>query len=75
MAGADFQIGKRAYQEAMRICESAAIANNMIGCNSKGHVYKWNEGVAPSAKYLQRLYYMGADVIYILTGIRKDGSV
>ena len=71
MAGADLQIGKRAYQEAMRICESASIANNMIGCNSKGHVYKWNEGVAPSAKYLQRLYYMGADVIYILTGMRQ----
>lgn len=72
MASAELQIGKRAYQEAMRICESAAVANKMIGCNSKGHVYKWNEGVSPSAKYLQRLHYMGADVIYILTGVRKN---
>lgn len=33
MASAELQIGKRAYQEAMRICESAAVANKMIGCN------------------------------------------
>ena len=31
MASAELQIGKRAYQEAMRICESAAVANKMIG--------------------------------------------
>ena len=74
MASAELQIGKRAYQEAMRICESATAANKMIGCNSKGHVYKWNDGVAPSAKYLQRLHFMGADVIYILTGIRTGGE-
>jgi hypothetical protein len=71
MAKSELQIGKRAYQEAMRLCENAKTANEMLGCNSKGHVYKWNEGIAPSAKYLQRLHYMGADVIYILIGVRK----
>lgn len=72
MAKAQIEIGKRAYEEAMRVCESVNAANKMIGCNSDGHVYKWNEGVAPSAKYLQRLHYIGADVIYILTGVRKN---
>lgn len=65
------EIGHRAFEEASRLFESMKEARQMIGTNSRKLIYDWMEGVAPSAKYLQRLHYLGADVIYILTGVRR----
>lgn len=42
----------------------------VIGCG-KCVVGEWGHGVAPSAKYLERLHELGADVIWILTGEKK----
>lgn len=65
------EIGHRAFEEVSRLFESVKEARQMIGTNSHKLIYDWMEGVAPSAKYLQRLHYLGADVIYILTGVRR----
>lgn len=65
------EIGHRAFEEVSRLFESMKEARQMIGTNSRKLIYDWMEGVAPSAKYLQRLHYLGADVIYILTGVRR----
>lgn len=65
------EIGQRAFEEISRMFESLEVAKNMLGISSKQLVYDWMNGVAPSAKYLQRLHYAGADVIYILTGERR----
>ena len=65
------EIGQRAFEEIFRMFETMEAAKNMLGISSKQLVYDWMNGVAPSAKYLQRMYYMGADVIYILTGERR----
>jgi hypothetical protein len=46
-------------------------ARAALGMKSQQLLYDWMDGCAPSAKYLQRLHYCGADVIYILTGVRK----
>lgn len=62
------EIGQRAFREIFRVFESLEAAKNMLGISSKQLVYDWMRGTAPSAKYLQRLHYAGADVIYILTG-------
>ena len=64
-------IGKRAFEEIFRIFESLEAAKDMLGISSKQLIYDWMYGTAPSAKYLQRLHYTGADVIYILTGERR----
>jgi hypothetical protein len=69
---AQVEIGYRAFEEVMRIFEKIKDAENTLGMKSHQLVYDWMEGVAPSAKYLQRLHYCGADVIYILTGVRKN---
>lgn len=66
------EIGKRAFEEVSRIFESKKMAKKMIGISSNQLLYDWMEGMAPSAKYLQRLHYLGADVIYILTGMRQE---
>ena len=65
------EIGQRAFEEIFRMFETLEEAKNMLGISSKQLVYDWMNGAAPSAKYLQRLHYVGADVIYILTGKRS----
>lgn len=65
------EIGKRAFEEILRIFEKTKDANKSLGITSNRLIYDWMEGMAPSAKYLQRLHYCGADVIYILTGTRS----
>ena len=65
------EIGQRAFEEIFRMFETLEAAKTMLGISSKQLVYDWMNGVAPSAKYLQRLHYVGADVIYILTGKRS----
>ena len=71
MARAQIEIGKRAFEEVSRITPKLKDAKILLGMRSNQLLYDWMEGCAPSAKYLQRLHYCGADVIYILTGVRK----
>lgn len=71
MSKAELEIGKRAAKEAFRLFEKSKDAQRAICGNNNGLIYHWMEGISPSAKYLQRLHYLGADVIYILTGVRK----
>lgn len=66
----NIEIGQRALYEALRIWNNAEKAKREIGTKSNRLLYDWSQGVAPSAMYLQRLHYCGADVIYILTGVR-----
>lgn len=70
MARAQTEIGRRAFEEVMRLFEKNVDAKKALGITGNQHLYEWMRGVAPSAKYLQRLHYCGADVIYILTGMR-----
>lgn len=74
MAKAQIEIGKRAYEEVHRVFGKDVDARITLGMKSKQLLYDWSQGCAPSAKYLQRLYYCGADVIYILTGMRQGGK-
>lgn len=74
MARAQTEIGQRAFEEVHRIFGKDVDARATLGMKSRQLLYDWMGGVAPSAKYLQRLHYCGADVIYILTGKRKNES-
>lgn len=65
------EIGQRAYAEVIRLFAREKDARLSLGIKSRRLMYDWNRGIAPSAKYLQRLHYLGADVIYILTGMRS----
>lgn len=64
---ADIAIGKRAYQEVIRLFPKIKDAERVIGCENYT-IYKWNDGVSPSAIYLARLLELGADIHWILTG-------
>lgn len=69
----DPSIGYRAYEEVLRLFPSIKQGALAIG-SGKNVVYDWNFGTSPTAFHLARLYKLGADVIYILTGKRnKEG--
>lgn len=72
MAKAQIEIGHRAFEEVIRIFGKNVDARSALGMKSKQLLYDWMDGCAPSAKYLQRLHYCGADVIYILTGVKGE---
>ena len=72
----DIKIGSRAYEEFCRIFEPEKHgrmkkAIKLMGCDHKTP-YAWRDGTAPDAIYLQRLCELGADVTWILTGIKKE---
>lgn len=74
---ARLEIGHRAFEEVDKIFNvkkygGMITATKTIGCH-KNAIYEWECGKAPDAVFLQRLYEIGADVIYILTGDRKNG--
>lgn len=71
MVKAQIEIGKRAFEEVLRIFPKITTARNALGISNHQLLYDWMNGCAPSAKYLQRLHYCGADVIYILSGMRQ----
>ena len=72
MPRAQIEIGKRAFEEVTRIIPKLKDAKKMLGISCDQLLYDCLNGCAPSAKYLQRLHYLGADVIYILTGKRGN---
>lgn len=72
---ADIEVGKRAFEELDRIFNLSKYggiikAAKFIGCDKKA-IYGWENGVTPETIYLIRLYHLGADVIYIMTGVRN----
>ena len=74
---ARLEIGHRAFEELERLYDVKKHGNKLlvskkIGCNKKS-IDGWEVGIAPDAIHLQRLHEIGADVIYILTGVRKNG--
>ena len=69
----DIEIGKRMYQECLRIFPSIADVVKYFSCG--GYTpYKWGQGVSPSANNLARLHYAGGDVMFVLTGRKKNGK-
>ncbi len=65
-------IGRRAWLEVIRILPDKKNREVMVilGCG-KCTVDMWRNGVCPSARHLARLYEIGADVVWILTGKRS----
>ena len=71
---ADIEVGKRAFEELDRIFNFSKYGGitkveKSVGCDKKT-IYGWENGVTPETIYLIRLHYLGADVIYIMTGVR-----
>ena len=70
----DIEIGQRMVEELYRIFGDHTKIIQRFGCG-KNCLTDWNGGGTPGGHMLQKLYYFGGDVIYVLTGKRssKDG--
>lgn len=68
------EIGYRMVDELYRLYpdKSDRYLARVLGC-SPTMITAWKNGVTPSANYLSALFYMGGDVIWILTGGVRDG--
>lgn len=71
----DIRIGQRAYSEVCRLFpdEKWNAVARQIGCDKKA-IFSWRDGGAPSPIFLARLLQLGADIEWILTGIREGGN-
>lgn len=71
------EIGIRTYNEVERLAKKQNIAKKKvmkkIGAGERTE-YGWRKGVLPSALFLVRLHYIGADITYILTGSTRNPS-
>ena len=65
-------IGKRAFEECLRMWGRIEDAADAIGASAKIVIYRWNKDFMPSAFFLARLCKAGADIKYILTGERTN---
>lgn len=69
----DINIGIRAFEffsfqpeGITKACKKANIPHETV-CD-------WQNGICPSAYYLQKLCFLGADINYILTGKRSNNN-
>lgn len=65
------EIGKRMYEECLRLFTGHKDTIEHLCCGNN-EPYCWMRGVAPSSVYLQRILLCGGDIMYILTGRRKN---
>lgn len=73
---AAIEIGQRAAEEVNRLINDSNTSITMFMKNNgmiRTMFYKWDGGeCVPSIQSLKKLYYAGADVMYIIFGERKD---
>lgn len=67
----DPEIGKRAYLEVYRLFGTQDDAGRKMGIN-RSLISNWSKGNAPNAYNLQQMAKCGCDVVYILTGERRE---
>lgn len=67
----DIEIGYRMVEELLRLFGTKAEAIRKLPCERHAIGY-WEEGQTPGGHMLARLHYCGGDVLYVLTGRRKE---
>lgn len=67
---ADIEIGRRMYEESIRLFGSVPKAAKALGAERKTP-WSWDGGATPQTRFLVRLHYAGGDVMYVLTGKRS----
>lgn len=66
-------IGRRLVEQAGRMDLTGTVAAEMAGCSRRTGIYYESGATTPDAAMLYRLYALGFDVLYLVTG-RRSGS-
>jgi hypothetical protein len=65
-------IGTRMYSECLRLWGSIYRATKELGVSQPMIIYRWGRGIScPQAYYLAQILKAGADIHYILTGVKQ----
>lgn len=70
----DVKMRSRAAEELNKLGDSSYEIAKLIGCSDNLVRYWMNEEGVPSHFYLNRLYELGCDILYIITGVRQNGN-
>lgn len=68
---ADIEFGHRAWDEVQRLFKNPRQAAARLGI-TRSIIYDWRDGHSLTMLSLEKLYYAGADIKYILTGRKSN---
>ena len=74
MRTTDVNMRIRTVEELSKISDDHIEVARIVGCSTTLARYWMNEEGVPSHLYLKRLYELGCDVLYIITGVRQHGN-
>lgn len=74
MRWTDWEMRKRSAEELNKLGDTPQEIAKIIGCSDTLVRYWLNEEGVPSHRYLKRLYEIGCDILYIITGVRQHGN-
>ena len=74
MRKTDVNMRKRTVEELSKISTYPPEIARQVGCPDALARYWMNEEGVPSHYYLKRLYELGCDILYIITGVRQHGN-
>ncbi len=70
----DVGMRKRTVEELNKLSDYPPDVAKMVGCSDTLARYWMNEEGVPSHYYLNKLYILGCDILYIITGVRQHGN-
>ena len=74
MRWTDWDMRARSAEELRKLGDTPQEIAKIIGCSDTLVRYWLNEEGVPSHLYLKRLYEIGCDILYIITGVRQNGN-
>lgn len=63
----DPTIGPRAVEQLLKVFPSKQEARKALDCG-ENTILAWEHGISPSAEYIAKMWNLGLDIEYILTG-------
>lgn len=74
MRWTDWPMRERSVEELRKLGDTPQEIAKLIGCSDTLVKYWLNEEGVPSHFYLKKIYELGCDILYIITGVRQYGD-
>ena len=74
MKATDFKMRKRTVEELKKLGDTPQEIAKVIGCKDQLVRHWLDEECVPSHIYMNRLYEVGCDILYIITGVKQHGN-
>lgn len=74
MRKTEFNMRERTVEELSKLGKSPYELGKILGCPTSLVNYWMDKQGVPSHYYLEKLYHLGCDILYIITGVRQHGN-